>query len=246
MPGAETHVAQALALWQQVYGGEHDSTLSALNNLAAIQSAQGKLKEAEAKFRQIETIRTKLRGDDDVQLVATLNTLGENLLYQQRADEALAKFEHALHINKKTYQAPHDFIANSEMLTAWAMTNLQRQDQALPLAEDAVVQLRQTHPQGDPRSATADLILAYTQLERGDFPAAQAAAQRAYDFRLEKFGAPDWRSAEAAATLAEARLRQDDATARAVLDTAVATLDKQRPWHPQLARWHKLLAARAA
>ncbi|KAH6661846.1 hypothetical protein B0J14DRAFT_611535, partial [Halenospora varia] len=108
---------RALQGKEKAWGPDHTSTLSTVNNLAALYAVQGRLAEAEQMFQQALQGFEKAWGPDNITTyVPTLNTiLNLGLLFEHQADLAKARtiFSKALRGYEQVFGPDH---AKSETL----------------------------------------------------------------------------------------------------------------------------------
>ena len=94
---------RALALLEEVWGGEHPETAVALHNLAGLRSAQERYEEAETLYARAARIYAEAFGPDDPRAAGEYYWLGQCLFREGKYEEAerayldaLARLERAL------------------------------------------------------------------------------------------------------------------------------------------------------
>lgn len=93
---AEAMHRQALELRHRVFGKENLSTLSSMNNLAAVLYSLGKYQEAEAMYRQTLELTQRVLGKEHPSTLASMNNLANVLDRLGRYEEAEAMYGEAL------------------------------------------------------------------------------------------------------------------------------------------------------
>jgi eukaryotic-like serine/threonine-protein kinase len=86
---AESLFREALPVWRQAVGNDHQYVANTLDHMAALLSKQGKQAEAETCIRECLAIRTRLLGEKHPSTITTLNSLNE--LLEQKAEGAKAE-----------------------------------------------------------------------------------------------------------------------------------------------------------
>jgi serine/threonine-protein kinase len=92
---AEPMFREALAVYREMYAGNHIHLARGIHNLARVLLKLGRQDEAEERFREALAMRLELHGDDHVNIAKTLNGLGETFIELRRYDEAEAKLMRA-------------------------------------------------------------------------------------------------------------------------------------------------------
>jgi CHAT domain-containing protein len=94
-----------------VLGPGHDARASTLSNWAGALQQQGRLRDAELRYRQAMAIREKALGNDHPDLAISLNNLATNQALQGRDAEALALYRRALAIGEASLGPTHPSTA---------------------------------------------------------------------------------------------------------------------------------------
>ena len=129
---------QALAEAETLFGPDHESTATCLNNLAALYQSMGRYDEALPLYQRALAINEKALGPDHDSTAMSLNNLAA--LYQPmgRYDEALPLYQRALAINEKALGPDHASMATSLDNLAWLYELIGRYGEALPLYQRAL------------------------------------------------------------------------------------------------------------
>lgn len=104
---ASEALTDAIKLRIELAGSDSRDCLHAKNQLASLQRAQGKYKDAEAIFRDVLDTSKRLYGDRDLLTAVTLNHLGLCLKHAGQFPEAKQMYEEALGIQSESIGESH-------------------------------------------------------------------------------------------------------------------------------------------
>jgi tetratricopeptide (TPR) repeat protein len=140
---------QALAMFQQLYGGDHPEVAASLNNIAVAMAEQGKHKSALEVLERALAMFERLYEGDHPRVAATMSHLaGEVGTQAGQQERARALYEQALEMFQRLYEGDHPEVAR--VLNNLA-AHLQRQgdnERARALDEQALA-MRQRLYEGD-------------------------------------------------------------------------------------------------
>lgn len=186
---------RALALAENMFGADHPSTATSLNNLARLLHDQGDFSGARPLLERALMIDEKALGVDDLNTAMILNNLGgllnsEHDLLGLHGDltEARSYYERALAIRERALGPDHPDIAASLNNLGGVLDSLDDLAGAKPLYERALVIHEKAF--GPDHLATAVSInnLGYLLRKQGDLGAAQHYYERALAIREKSLG----------------------------------------------------------
>ncbi len=102
---------RAIAILEREHGPDSHEVAVALNNLAAVQQARGRPKQAEALYRRALASETARLGDDHPKTAFCANNLASLLKTRGRVKEAADLFRQALDVFTKTLGPDHPNVA---------------------------------------------------------------------------------------------------------------------------------------
>jgi serine/threonine-protein kinase len=246
---AVERITEALALWQTMLASDHPHLLTARSNLAALETARGRLADGEAQLRLVIAARdaATARDGDNLQSaggwLASQSALISNLRFQGRAAEALAPARAELARAERFYPPPSVEVSTARGDIAAVLADTGDCAQAEPIAQTALDEARTLAPAGALEGAHVSLVLGDCALARGDAAAAATHYRDAVAGYTTSGGAEHWRTLLARGSLGLALAAGGDhAAARTELDAAIGALTTQRPWLRDLA---PMRAARA-
>ena len=108
---ASDYFTQALNIYKNVYGENHQHVAAALNNLGAAWDDLGKKQKAIDYYTQSLAIWEKVYGKEHPQVATALNNLGAAYQALGQNKEAITYFERALAIWEKVYGKEHPQVA---------------------------------------------------------------------------------------------------------------------------------------
>lgn len=167
---AETLFRDALALHRELYGNEHPTVATGLNDLGATLYLRGEFDGAEAFLRQALNLRRRLLGDDHPDVANTLSTLGVLLSVQdrggqgdaqdqnirERGDEGIELLDAALGIRRRLYGPGHPLVATTLNNLGELSRRRGELDAAVAYLTESADVARQAH--GDDHPAYADTL----------------------------------------------------------------------------------------
>ena len=89
-------------------GPENPDTLSNMFYLGAVLAVAGKLKDAEEIFRQLQPLRDKVLGQDDLDSIATLGAISEVLCKMRRFNESIKTLNEELRRCERAFGSAHE------------------------------------------------------------------------------------------------------------------------------------------
>ena len=110
MAEAESMFRQALPVWRQAVGNDHQYVANTLDHLAALLTKQGKHAEAERYIRECLAIRRRLLGDKHPDTINSLKNLVE-LLKKEGKDAEAEKLNQGIAANRSAL-SPTDQVTN--------------------------------------------------------------------------------------------------------------------------------------
>jgi tetratricopeptide (TPR) repeat protein len=134
---AEAEFRAALAIRVAALGHGHPAIAQSRNNLASSLADQGKFDEAETIHRATLAEREASLGHDHPDVAVSRNNLGNLLQRQGRYAEAESEFRSALGVREAVLGPEHPDVAQSAYNLATVVVQLERDIEALPLAEQA-------------------------------------------------------------------------------------------------------------
>ncbi len=231
---AISFLERAAKLRKQHLGADHPSTLTTLNNLAAVYQAAGRLPEAIRLFEQVRDAFDQKLGADHPDTLGTLHNLAVAYRDAGRLPEAIRLFEQVRDAFDQKLGADHPDTLSTLNNLAYAYQAAGRLPEAIRLYEQvraAVVQpLGADHPYT--LRTLNNLALAY--LAAGRLPAAIRLFEQVRDARVAKLGAdhPDTLTTLhnlAGAYQAAGRLAETNRLYEQVRDARVAKLGADHP-----------------
>jgi tetratricopeptide (TPR) repeat protein len=101
---------QALAIFEQAYGPDHEEIASTLHNLGAVLAARGEHPEAERCYKRALAIRELLLDDESPDVALTRNNLGKLLTEMDRPAEATSLLKSAVAALEKQLMPGHPHL----------------------------------------------------------------------------------------------------------------------------------------
>jgi hypothetical protein len=213
---AEAPAERSLAIYERLYGADHQTTAEALHALGYVKLAQFQFAEAEACFRRALAIRGRVFGVAHSDYRKSLMGLASVLEAQGRYAEAEASHRAAIVIEGLA-AGPLSREAGRSLAGLARNTLLQgRVTQAEQLIKQSLAMLEKVVGADDPALAARIALMAEIAEMRGDYVSALAIRQRVLALRESVVGEED--SALAAPLLDLVRVllnleRRDDASA---------------------------------
>ena len=187
---AEPLLQQALALFEQQQGKEHQDTSTALNTLGWLYQAQGRYEEAEPLLQRALAIDEKALGPYHSETASTLGNLAQLYRYQGRYEEAEPLFQRALAIRERALPPDHPNTG----ITLNNLADLYREQgryvEAEPLYQRALAISEQALGPEHPDTAAILNNLAQLYLVQGRYEEAEPLFQRSLAIK-EKALPPD-------------------------------------------------------
>jgi tetratricopeptide (TPR) repeat protein len=109
----ETHYLETKSIREKVFGPDHPSVATTLNNLAGLYRAQGKYDEALPFYQRSLEIRENKLGKDHPDVAQSLNNLAAIYDSQGKYDEALPFYQRSLEIRENKLGKDHPDVATT-------------------------------------------------------------------------------------------------------------------------------------
>jgi tetratricopeptide (TPR) repeat protein len=236
-PKAETHLRIALKLRNNILGAEHPDTLTSMNNLAAVLSAQGKLPEAETLYRQVREARRRALGSEHPDTLTSMNNLAAMLRARGELPEAETLHRQVREARRRVLGSEHpDMLASMNNLAA-----VLRAQGRLPEAETLHRQVRDARRRvlgaEHPQTLTSMNYLAAVLSDQGNVPEAEKLFRQVLEIRRRVLGAEHPDTLLTMNNLAFIHLnRNEPAAAEPLLQEILRARRKSLPQgHPDLA-----------
>lgn len=170
---------QALAMNENLYGKEHPSIATSLNNLAELYRAQGAYEQALPLYKRALSIKEKLYGKEHSSIATSLNNLAELYRLQGAYKQALPLFEQALAILEKVHGQMHPDVAQAINNLAELYRTQEKYEQAVPLFRQAVAIKKKVYGKEHPEVVKDFHNLAELYETQGEFEQALHLFKRA-------------------------------------------------------------------
>ena len=169
----------SLAIFEKIYGEEHSSVATSLNNLAILYKTQGDYKAAKPLYERALVIDEKIYGKEHPDVAINLNNLA--LLYYDQDDYKAAKplYERALAILEKNYGKEHPSVATGLNNLAGLYYVQGDYKKAKTLLERVLTIFEKVYSKEHPSVATSLNSLAVFYNSQGDYKAAKTLYERA-------------------------------------------------------------------
>jgi tetratricopeptide (TPR) repeat protein len=210
---------RALAIYRKRYGEDHEEIAWALQNLASILGATGKLDEAEEAVRQAIEIRIRLHGELHPYLASDYSALGIALIRQDKLDAAEASLRKALELGDKMGIEGKNLHGRVHDTLAYVLLTRGNPVEAEQHLRESVTIMRKEMGVDYPDLPAYLCSLATTLQQNGNLDEARAAAQEALDIcNRNPDSIPDPLKKRAVKTLASILSAQGDTAALKTLD----------------------------
>gem|GEM_PF-154166 len=231
---AEPLFRRALAIREKVFGIEHESVASSLNNLAGLYYNLGTYAEAESTWSRALTIMENAFGNEDMRVATVLNNLAELYKKQGRYVQAEPLYHQSLAIYQNTLGDEHQRVAVSFNNLAALYLQQGKYAEAEPLLKRALDIKEKLLGSEHPDVATSLNDLAVLYYSRGRYAEAEPLSKRALDIRENAFGAAHPEVANSLNTMAELYRKQGnyaeaESLDRRALDIREKTLSADHP-----------------
>lgn len=241
---SEQHYRRALELKREVLGPRHPDTQWQLNNLASLYFQRRRYAEAEPLFRESVEVGRATLGNHHPYLATYLMNLGASLRSLGRPEEAAPLLREAVAIRIAHYGEDHSSLA----LTFYNFALIERDRKALAEAasvfQRALTIARKRLQKTDP--VLVGIVVNYGDLllETGRLAEAGPLLQEGLTLRRQTVGEKHWQTAAAQSSMGAWLARQGKrAEGVALLTSATAILQKERPDAPETARAVERLAS---
>jgi len=177
---------RALAIREKVFGKEHPSVATSLNNLAGLSYSQGNYEQAKPLYERALAISEKVFGKEHPDVATSLNNLA--LLYDSQGNYEQAKplLERALVIKEKVFGKEHPSVATSLNNLAELHRTQGNYEQAKPLFERALAIDEKVFGKEHPNVAIDINNLALLYKAQGNYEQAKLLYERSLKI-LNKF-----------------------------------------------------------
>jgi nucleoside phosphorylase/tetratricopeptide (TPR) repeat protein len=139
----------------RLFGEEHPSTISAMNNLANTLGDQGQLDEAAKMFKEVLEKRKRILGEEHPDTISAMNNLANTLGDQGQIDEAAKMLKGVLEMRKHILGEEHPSTISAMNNLASTLGDQGQLDEAIPLLEVAVQRMRRIHGDEHPHTKVA-------------------------------------------------------------------------------------------
>ena len=232
---AESLLRQALAINRRAYGGQHPEVSTNLGNLAVIVRERGDYDEAEKLLRQALAIDEALLGPEHSYVAYDLNELAVLLRLRGRPDSAVSIIRRVLALNTRLAGDGHRNTIAVKVNLGRALRESGTHTEAAGLFREAIGQLPGDNPDTDPFKVGATIGLGRSLVQLGKTDEALPLLQSVLETSTRKFGADNYRTAEAHLGLGEClRAMGREGEARSSLLAARGILEPQRRKQPML------------
>ncbi|MEM9461258.1 MAG: serine/threonine-protein kinase [Myxococcota bacterium] len=144
---AEVELRTAITRWSERLGAGHPDVARGRGNLSGVLLAQGRLDQAEVEARAALEIRVEALGPEHPAVATSRHALADVLRARGEFARAEAEFRVALEVGEQARGADHPDTQSTRLELVAVLLELEREDEALPLAERAW-----THGQRDQAS----------------------------------------------------------------------------------------------
>lgn len=132
-PKGELQLRRVLDLARDIFGKEHEETLTAVNDLALVLLAQGKLSEAEPLCRGNVELCRRVQGPENPKTLGAVHTLAQILRAQGKLSEAEALFRQNLEVARRVLGLDHPDTLAAVHNLAWLLQAQGKLPEAEPL-----------------------------------------------------------------------------------------------------------------
>ena len=232
---AEALLRQALDINRRTLGEHHVEVSTNLGNLAVIVRERGDYAEAERLLRQALAIDEATFGPEHSYVGYDLNELATVLRMKGKPDSATPIIRRVLAMNRKNLGEGHRNTVAVKVSLGRALRESGEFKEAADVFREALTHLKPDNPDTDPFQIGATIGLGRSLVRLGNTDEACALLQSAYTSSTGKFGAENYRTAEAQLGLGECYLATRRITeARSTLQAARAIMEPQRRTQPVL------------
>jgi eukaryotic-like serine/threonine-protein kinase len=233
---AESLLRQSLAINRRSYGERHPEVSTNLGNLAVIVRERGDYDEAENLLRQALAIDEAILGPEHSYVGYDLNELATLLRLRDRPDSAVSILRRVLALTSRVAGDGHRNTIAVKVNLARALRESGRHGEAAALFRVALAQLPDDNPDTDPYKIGATIGLGRSLVLLGKTDEAFPLLQSALESSTRKFGADNYRTAEAHLGMGEClRAMGRGQEARSSVVAARAIVEPQRRKQPLLA-----------
>ncbi|KAK8009153.1 hypothetical protein PG991_011704 [Apiospora marii] len=191
----EGQCAEKRALWtavkvaREVFGAEHPSTLSSMNNLANVLSSQGKYEEAERMHRQTVQQSEKALGAEHPDTLASMNNLANVLSSQGKYEEAERMHQKELSLCEKALGAEHPDTLGSMNNLANVLSSQGKYEEAERMHRQTVQRREKALGAEHPSTLTSMNNLAEVLSSQGKYEEAERMHRQTVQRREKALGA---------------------------------------------------------
>jgi eukaryotic-like serine/threonine-protein kinase len=151
-PESERLARGSLATLEQLYGLEHDKTLSAMTALGASLIHQDKLEEAEAVLNNAWDARKRLFNDDNDGYGSTLSYMTDLYRAKGQLEEALPLLRELVDVLRRKYGENHSKTLSALNNLGSILKRTGRRDEAEPIQRDAMERYIRVFGEDHPRT----------------------------------------------------------------------------------------------
>ncbi|KAK8009151.1 hypothetical protein PG991_011702 [Apiospora marii] len=186
---AEPFNRQAVKVAREVFGAEHPSTLSSMNNLANVLSSQGKYEEAERMHRQTVQQSEKALGAEHPDTLSSMNNLASVLSSQGKYEEAERMHRQTVQQSEKALGAEHPDTLSSMNNLASVLSSQGKYEEAERMHRQTVQQREKALGAEHPSTLTSMNNLASVLSSQGKYEEAERMHRQTVQRREKALGA---------------------------------------------------------
>jgi serine/threonine-protein kinase len=234
---AESLLRRALEINRRAYGERHPEVSTNLGNLAVVVRDRGDFAEADRLLHQALKIDEAVFGPEHSYVGYDLNEIAVVLRMRGMPDSAASILRRVLALNQKLAGDNHRNTIAVRVNLGRALREGGQYREAADLFREALKQLDANNPDTDPFRVNATIGLGRSLVHLGDTEEALKLLQAALETGIQKFGADNFRIAEAHLGLSECYVamgRTDDA--RSSIRKARSIIEPQAKTQPILTK----------
>ncbi|MBW7906592.1 MAG: serine/threonine-protein kinase [Phycisphaerae bacterium] len=180
--------AEALDIRRRALGDGHPDTLASVNREGMLLQAQGKLREAEQRYREALDAGRREAGAEHPEVISALNNLGQVLVHQGRLAEAEPVCREALEQARRFLGEDHEGTYSAQGNLGLALNNLGRLSEAEECYRAALETKRRVLGDGHRSTLLSLSNLAVVLRERGRFDEAEPYFRETLEARRRLLG----------------------------------------------------------
>ncbi len=178
-PNAAAMYREALALRRKLFGDEHPEVATALDQVAAALSQQGRKAEAETIFREALAMRRKLLGNEHMAVSDSLDSVARIVEAKGKLVEAETLWREALALRRKLLGSDSPGVAYVLHPLAWTLNGLGNRVEAEALSREELAIWRKSVGENHPNVSWALADLTIFLREQGKLAEAETTIREA-------------------------------------------------------------------